>query len=293
MMSVLVRIAGARGAPVLLGLLAGLPLMAAQSRAYSAVPGSGPMYLAFAGGGNTSYLGVNIAEVNSERAKTLRLPAEEGVEITRVEPDSPAEKAGLKVGDVVVQYNGEHVEGMEQFGRMVRETPAGRRVTMQVSRGGTLQLVTAVIGSRGKFGPEGLMVMPPFQMPQLRLPDIPEGFPAWRSGMLGIETEALNPQLADFFGVKQGVLVRSVMTGSAAEKAGIKAGDVVTKVDDQEVTTPGQVSSAIHAARGRHSISLKLVRSRHEMTVTATLSDDESSWPATPETRVIQQEVRK
>ncbi len=156
--------------------------------------------------------------------------------------DSPADKAGLKVGDVVLEYNGERVEGMEQFGRMVHETPAGRKVTLQVSRGGTTLTFTAVIGSRTKYPQEGFMVIPRLEMPPFHMPDIPEGFPAWRSGMLGIETEALNPQLADFFGVKQGVLIRSVMNGSPAEKAGIKAGDVLTRVEEQDVITPGQVS---------------------------------------------------
>jgi S1-C subfamily serine protease len=103
----------------------------------------------------------------------------------------------------------------------------------------------------------------------------------------------LNAQLADFFGVKQGVLIRSVVSASPAEKAGIKAGDVLTKVDDQDVTTPGQVSAAIRAARNKHGVSLKLVRNRHEMTVTATLDDDHSAWPGAPESGFIRQEVRK
>ena len=286
---------GALRAPravVLWGLLAGLPLAAFQPQARPGAAASGPMYLAFAGGAGTSFLGVNIAEVDAERAKALKLPAEQGVEITRVETDSPADKAGLKVGDVVLQYNGERVEGMEQFGRMVRETPAGRKIALQVSRAGGLQTLTAVIGSRGKYPPEGVVVIPHFEMPQFHMPDIPEGFPAWRSGMLGIETESLNPQLADFFGVKQGVLIRAVINGSPAEKAGIKAGDVLTKVDDQDVTTPGQVSGAIQSARKKHSVSLKLVRNRHEMTVTATLDDDHSAWPSFPQTEFINQKSR-
>jgi len=279
-------------AAVLLGLLAGLPLAAFQPQAHPGAAANGPMYLAFAGGAGTSFLGVNIAEVDAERAKALKLPAEQGVEITRVETDSPAEKAGLKVGDVVLEYNGERVEGMEQFGRMVRETPAGRKVTLQISRGGALQKLTAAIGSRGKYPPEGFMVMPRLEIPDFRMPDIGEGFPAWRSGMLGVETESLNPQLADFFGVKQGVLIRAVVSGSPAEKAGIKAGDVLTKVDDQDVTTPGQVSGAIQAARKRHSFSLRLVRNRREMTVTATLDDDHSAWPGFPPSELIRQEFR-
>jgi serine protease Do len=245
------------------------------------------MYLAFAGEGGGSYLGINIAEVDAERAKALKLPSEEGVEVTRVEPDSPADKAGLKVGDVVLEYNGERVEGMAQFGRMVHETPAGRKSQMKISRGGAVQTLTAVVGSR-KTGPGGFMAVPHFEMPEMRMPDIAEGFPGWRSGMLGIETESLNGQLADFFGVKQGVLIRSVLSGSPAEKAGLKAGDVLTRVDDQDVITPGQVSGAVQAARKKHAVSLKLVRNRHEMTVTATLDDDRSAWPAFPDTQFIQ-----
>src|SRR5216684_4474080 len=75
-----------------------------------------------------SYIGVMMQEVDSERAKVLKLHEEGGVEITVVEPESPAEKAGLKVGDVVHKYNGQRVEGMQQFARMVRETPAGHEV---------------------------------------------------------------------------------------------------------------------------------------------------------------------
>jgi serine protease Do len=280
---------GAVRAAVLAAVLMALPL-AAQSPAPHG--GYGPLVLALSGGPGASFLGVNICEVDAERAKALKLPDERGVEITRVESDSPAEKAGLKVGDVVLEYNGERVEGMEQFGRMVRETPAGRKVTLQISRGGALQTLTAVIASH-RFPPGGLTVMPQFEMPEIVMPDIPEGFSGWRSGMLGVETESLNPQLAEFFGVKQGVLVRSVMSGSAAEKAGIKAGDVITKADDKEVTTPGQVSAAVRAARNKHSLTLHLMRNHRELNVTATLEEDHSGWPGFPDAEFVNRESRK
>jgi len=272
----------------LAAVLIGLPL-AAQPPAHG---GYGPLVLALSGGPGASFLGVNICEVDAERAKALKLPEERGVEITRVESDSPAEKAGLKVGDVVLEYSGERVQGMEQFGRMVRETPAGRRVTMQISRGGALQTLTAVIASH-KFAPGGLTVMPQFEMPEIVMPDIPEGFSGWRSGMLGVETESLNPQLAEFFGVKQGVLVRSVLSGSAAEKAGVKAGDVITRADEQEVTTPGQVSAAVRAARNKHSLTLRLMRNHREIVVTATLEEDHSGWPGFPDAEFVNQAPRK
>ena len=280
---------GALGAPraaVCVALLAALPLVAVQAQTRAGAQAAGPTFAALAGGAGVSFLGVSLAEVDAERARALKLPAEQGVEVTRVETDSPAEKAGLKVGDVVLEYNGERVEGMEQFGRMGHETPAGRKVTLQVTRAGSLQTLTAVIGSRGKYPavatPEGLLLLRQLEMPQFHMPDVPEGFPAWRSGMLGIETESLNGQLAEFFGVKQGVLIRAVMAGSPAERAGLKAGDVLTRVDDADMITPGQVSGAIQAASQKHSVSLKLVRNHHEMTVTATLDEDRSAWPAFP-----------
>src|SRR6478736_5204357 len=77
-------------------------------------------------GSGTSYLGVNLREIDSERAKQLKLREEAGVELTRIEEDSPAARAGLKVGDAVLAYNGQRVEGIEQFSRFVRETPPGR-----------------------------------------------------------------------------------------------------------------------------------------------------------------------
>lgn len=109
-----------------------------------------PPLFAFAAGGliSGSFLGVGVAEISSERARTLNLREEYGVEITHVDQDSPADKAGLKSGDVVQQYNGQRVEGIEQFQRLVRETPAGRTVKLEVVRNGAGQTLTATIASR-------------------------------------------------------------------------------------------------------------------------------------------------
>src|SRR6266478_9621870 len=96
----------------------------------------------------SSFLGVGVSEIDSERAKALNLKEERGVEVKSVEDDSPAAKAGVKVGDVVLDYNGQRVEGSEQFVRFVRETPVGRAVKLLVSRNGAAQTLTATIASR-------------------------------------------------------------------------------------------------------------------------------------------------
>ncbi len=243
-----------------------------------------------------SYLGIGAQEINAERAKELKLPEVRGVEVTRVEEDSPAARAGLKQGDVVLQFNGERVEGTEQFVRLVRETPAGRQVTLLISRNGATQTVIAAVGERKNFAYRRFSVAPelPHEMDRLReelgsmrldpkfqqdmarlqaelgamrlrVPDMPEAFVSLRSGMLGIEAESLNAQLAEFFGVKQGVLVRSVAKDSAAEKAGIKAGDVIVRVENEEIGTPSALTRRIRELEPRTSFPVTVVRNRQEL----------------------------
>ena len=212
-----------------------------------------------------SFLGVAIQEIDSNRARELKLSEEAGVEVTRIAPDSPAEKAGIKTGDVVTQYNGQRVEGMDQFSRMVRETPAGREVKIGIIRNGAPQIITAKIVARPALS--GQLIPAPVQNPfELRFPDMPQSRMTWRSTILGIEAEALDGQLAEFFGVKEGVLVRVVNKGSAADKAGIKAGDVIVRVDDAKVATPADISAHLRGLRGR-SVSVVVVRDRKEINV--------------------------
>jgi serine protease Do len=237
-----------------------------------------------------SFLGVGVKEVEPADVARLRLKDEQGVEITKVEDDSPAMKAGLKVGDVVLEFNGQRVEGTEQFVRLVRETPAGRTVKLVVSRGGPTQTLTATIAARKAksfaIAPmEGMHI----EMPKwdVVMPDMPKANMSWRSGMLGIEGESLTEsQLASYFGVKDGVLVRSVGKGTAAEKAGIKAGDVILKVNDTAVTSTREITAALRAARsgGKSTFPVVLSRDKRDMTLSVPMDElaGESALPRAP-----------
>ncbi|MBI5086278.1 MAG: PDZ domain-containing protein [Acidobacteria bacterium] len=255
-----------------------------------AVTTSGEILQLMKAGG--SFLGVGVQEVNAERAKALKLKEEYGVEITRVEDDSPALKAGLKASDVVLEYNGQRVEGVDQFVRLVRETPSGRTVKLVVSRQGATQTIPATIAARkamkssgmpGMSQTEGFKVeIPNFS---INMPDIPKAMMSWRSSMLGVEAESLgDSQLAEFFGVKEGVLVRSVMKDTSAEKAGIRAGDVLTRVDETKVTSPRDVTAAIRSARAnsKKSLPVILTREKKEVTVTVTLEDEGQTTKLAP-----------
>jgi serine protease Do len=246
---------------------------AAQVREFNAIP--------FGGG---TYLGVNLAEIDPNRAKELKLKEDYGVEITRVEENSPAEKAGVKPGDVVLEYNGQRVEGMEQFGRMVRETPPGREVKLTISRNGAAQTLTAMLGSRKlRFSAN---FPPGFEAPEFRMPDIPQMFTTLRSPMLGVEAESLGSQLAVYFGVKEGVLVRSVLDNTPAQKAGIRAGDVITRVDGMAVTTPSELSSGVRASSGKKTYAIELIRDHKPLTLNVNV--DDRSERSIPRGRVVQ-----
>jgi serine protease Do len=238
-----------------------------------------------------SYLGVGVAEVSAERVKALKLKEERGVEVTRVDDDSPALKAGLKAGDVVLEYNGQRIEGTEQFVRMVRETPEGRQVRLLISRDGNTQTLTAAITARKaysafatpKIDQERLaasMAKVDADMQRVReqgwrlqIPDTPQVFMGMRSGGLGIEAESVTAQLAEYFGVKDGVLVRSVTKDSAAAKAGMKAGDVITKVDETSVSQPQEITRALRTLQAKKTFPVIVVRNHKEVTLSVTLDE--------------------
>ena len=253
------------------------------------------------------YLGIGITEINAERVKALKLAEEGGIEITRVEEDSPAAKAGLKKGDVVLEYQGQRVQGTEQFVRLVRETPAGRQVKLVILREGATQTITATVAQRKAMTFRGqgewqhnlekqmeqlgerLKGLKEFDI-RMHMPDVPGPMMmTWRSGLLGVEAESLKAQLAEYFGVKEGVLVRQVTKGSAAEKAGIKAGDVITKVDNEKVSTPGEVTGAIRSALPKKkTIPVTVVRNRQETTLNVTIEEPERLEPS-PRPRMIRE----
>jgi serine protease Do len=223
-----------------------------------------------------SYLGIGGIDIDEERAKALNLKEARGVEIKSVDTDSPASKAGLKEGDVVLDYHGTPVMGFEQFARLVRETPSGRQVRIAVWRAGATQTVTATIATRPGYvrtDGDGYAIAIPTIPPVPPIPDLPQAHMTWPSSTLGVVTESLSSQLAEFFGVKEGALVRSVTRNSAADKAGIKAGDVIVKVDDAKVSSPREITNAMRALHTKRTFSVVVVRNRQETTLSVTLEE--------------------
>jgi serine protease Do len=190
-----------------------------------------------------SHLGVGLRDVDSDRAKELSMEDARGAEVVHVVEGSPAERAGIKAGDVLLTYNGENILGAQQLGRLVAETPAGRKVKIQYWRNGKVQTTTVTTDApKGA----GLNLPPGFPVPDFgnwAITDVPSPLLVWKNAVLGIECEPVDSQLAKYFGVKDGVLVRSVDKDSAGYKAGLRAGDVITAIGDHRVTEPRDVIS--------------------------------------------------
>jgi C-terminal processing protease CtpA/Prc len=249
-------------------------------------PNAGGAAAYFFQAGSRSYLGVDIQDVTADGVAALKLKEERGVEVTMVDQDAPAGKAGIKPHDVIVDFNGTPVESEEQLRRLIRETPPGRTVTLGVSRDGAPMKISVQLADRGKNSPE---VPPKVVIP--RIPNVPKvDIPAYSfqlqtySSSLGVQTENLSRQLGEYFGVKDGagVLVRSVEKGSAAEKAGIKAGDVIVRAGAEKLSDRADLSHVLRNHREGGKLSLGIMRDRHEQTVTVELpqrSSGDYSWP--------------
>ena len=228
---------------------------------------------------NSGYLGIGAQDIESERAKALKLPEVRGAEIKNVIEESPAAKAGFKEGDVVLEFNGQKVEGIDQLTRMVGETPAGRQVKVQVWRNGaTLTLTPTLETGRHMVMGGGTWSMPEMRMPEITIPpippmELPQIHMSYQSPMLGITGESLGQeeQFAEFLGVKDGVLVKSVVKDSPAEKAGIKAGDVIVKVDDSKVSSTREITSVLRSVKSKKTITVTVVRNKKEMPITVTI----------------------
>lgn len=221
---------------------------------------------------NGSYLGVWVWELDAARAKELRISEGSGVVVTLVSPGSPADQAGIRAGDVVSEFNGQKVEGIDDFSRLVRDTPPGRTVKLKIVRNGTAQVINAKTGTISAADRPGPIVVPqgPARNTTFPQPDVPRNLTTWRSPVLGVDMEPLFGQLASYFGVTEGVLVRNVSAGSPAEKAGIKAGDVITHVGKQAVTSPGAITAQLRT-QTTATVKLGLTRERSAITVTVSL----------------------
>jgi len=264
-----------------------------QNETYQA----GPLFLSGAGSGAASvhgtqgYLGVNLRDVSDDQLAALKLKVARGAEIILVDHDAPAGKAGLREHDVVLQMNGQVIQGGDQISRMLHECAPGKTIVLLISRDGQQMTVTTQMGNKEEVERrawEQHLTVPEPQTYQSEsdnstTPSSSAPAPPMRGGNSFIGSILMNPsytgamleqmstQLAQFFGVASGtgLLVRSVADNSPAAQAGMHAGDVVVRANDQKVASTGDWSKALKNSHGR-PLTVIVLRDKKEQTLTLT-----------------------
>ena len=231
-----------------------------------------------------SRIGVSIRDVEDSDS-TAAKGAATGVIVEEVATESPAEKAGIRKGDVIVEFDGERVRSGRQLTRVVQETPAGRTVPAVLQREGQRTTVSITPRDDGRFGFQSFddladlgrefrFAVPKMVPPRPPTPPNPPSPPmVWNfdelvgRGRLGISIDSLSPQLADYFGTKDGVLVSSVSDDSAAAKAGMKAGDVITNFNGSAVGDAQDLRRRIQNLNDGDEFTVTVMRDRKPLTL--------------------------
>jgi len=228
------------------------------------------------------YLGVSFKEIDADRAIALKLADTRGAEVIMVDHDAPAGKSGLKIHDVILQLDGQSFDTVDQLRRRLQDMPAGRTVSFLVSRDSNQLNVTAQLCDRAVLqrqawsqhfsvpnpapaarGVESFLGKPAPATAAFLDSMIPKGL------YIGADVNPVRTQLADYFGVRSGtgLLVESVDSQSPAGRAGLKAGDVVTKVDSQQMTSRSDWAKALRRHRGK-LVQVTVMRNKQEQVLT-------------------------
>jgi serine protease Do len=247
------------------------------------------MAFSFSLDGN-SYLGVSPENISKENMSQYGLSAPRGVGISNVSPDSPAERVGLKKGDVILQFDGEPVTSTRKLFRLIGESAPEQSVRLTISRNGSEQQINVTLGQRspaaralmpGRPGRPGFFSVEPPSTPR-GWNVAPEVF-AYSFGSnrrVGITTTPLTKQLADFFGVSagHGLLISSISENSPASRAGLKAGDVITEVNGEKVEDTGDFIRALNN-KEEGEVTLTIIRDKSQRTMKVT-PERRSTTPA-------------
>ncbi len=247
---------------ILTVLLVGLTVSFIAAKEPAEKPGSG-------------WLGVYLQDISPDMKEAMDLKSTEGVMVTEVVGDSPAEKAGLESKDVIVGFaekgelgSFEKVEDAAELKGMVKEASPGETVKLKILRDGKQKVVTVTLNEapESDFYSQNLPQLPRMNT---RKPDANTYFFNFYSGSrIGVKVQDLSEQLGDYFGVTDGAgaLITEVEEDMPAYKAGLKAGDVIVEVDGKKIEDTGELTNAISEKHAGDKVDVKVMRNHEPQT---------------------------
>ncbi len=211
-----------------------------------------------------AWLGVFIRDITDELKEDKGIKTEKGAYISSVIDKSPADSIGLKEGDVIVSFNGKSINDADELVRAMKGVKPGMKVSIDVLRNGDKKVYAVLLGSQKNFNAKKYFT---FRPPHIALNE---------TNVIGMKLSTLNRQLAKYFGApdNKGVLVESVEKESSAEKSGIKAGDVITNIQDERIQNVGDVHQALNDAESGQIISMNIIRKGEKKTLKLKVPED-------------------
>lgn len=267
--------------------VSGISVYARQTPSAPPVPPVGRVQaLALGSMFDGSYLGAQLKEISRENFGQYGLREVRGVAVDKVVENSPAERAGLQNGDVIVRFDGAEVTSVRKLSRLISEVAPDHQATLTVFRNGSEREIKVTMGKRefprfensaslfGEIPP--IPAMPDFQ--RVPFPPTAPFPPAFeREGnvlffgsnrQIGISVTSLTKQLGEYFGINEGtgVLISTVRENSAASKAGLRAGDVIIEVDGKEVKGTFDLTRLINE-RKEGAVNLTVLRNKSRLNI--------------------------
>lgn len=255
-------------------------------------------------GFGSSYLGVQTVDVTKQNYARFGLSDVRGVAVDSVIKDSPAEKAGIQNGDVIVRFDGETISSVKKLTRLIGEVSPDHKAKITVLRNGNERDVEVTLAKRemnfdaSVFGGGNFpqIEIAPTSPRGMRIPNAPiapfpqvgeNGTFVWRgaaSRQIGVSTSKLSKQLADYFGVSggNGLLVRDVRADSPAAKAGIKAGDVIVEIDGKQMSEGSDLIEAVNEKK-EGTVSVTIIRDKSRQTLTVEPAKSVERYLVSPE----------
>ena len=242
------------------------------------------------------YLGVDVADVDADKAQALKLKDVRGAVITLIDHDAPAGQIGLKVNDVVLAIEGQNVAGADALRRMLRDIPPGRKISLEISRDGNIQTLAVQLVDRkamehdiwAKIGIDADGIAPASPPPTMGIvgsdAPLPGGFhmPFFTSTLnVGALVEPLTSQMAEYLGVQGGLMVKQVTRKSEAAAAGFKAFDVILKVGPESINTSADWDRALRSNKGK-PVLVTILRGKKQQTLTLQVDSKHRGAVETP-----------
>lgn len=212
------------------------------------------------------WLGVRVAEMTPSMREDFSLGNRFGLLVVDVERDSPADDAGLREDDVILSFDGQATDQVTPFTAAVRRTQPGTAVKLKIFRDGNERELQVDIGRRRRHD---------FGSMSWGTNDFSFGF---GGPLLGVQVVTLNGDLAPYFDRKEGegVLITDVTEDGPAQEAGLKAGDVITKVDETEVSDRNELVETLSEYEAGDEVTIEFVRKRKTESVAVTLEEDDN-----------------